>query len=179
MLLPVAFRSLPRPSSPDSSKASPANSSSLDHITPTLPLLTLDQTRYLDAGSRTFACTLTRRRQPSSLFPSLSEPATSSYGRCRRPDTVKDPKTENCQNQKKLEVWGFEPQTYGLQSHRSSHLSYTPVRKFAGANQEERRESRRRDRDVPSDTRRHASFVSNEAVAASWCRRPEGRCESR
>ena len=34
LLLPVAFRSLPRPSSPDSSKASPANSSSLDHITP-------------------------------------------------------------------------------------------------------------------------------------------------
>ena len=25
-----------------------------------------------------------------------------------------------------MEVWGFEPQTYGLQSHRSSHLSYTP-----------------------------------------------------
>ena len=27
---------------------------------------------------------------------------------------------------KELEVWGFEPQTYGLQSHRSSQLSYTP-----------------------------------------------------
>ena len=27
---------------------------------------------------------------------------------------------------KVMEVWGFEPQTYGLQSHRSSHLSYTP-----------------------------------------------------
>ena len=26
-----------------------------------------------------------------------------------------------------MEVWGFEPQTYGLQSHRSSHLSYTPA----------------------------------------------------
>ena len=25
-----------------------------------------------------------------------------------------------------MEVWGFEPQTYGLQSHRSSQLSYTP-----------------------------------------------------
>ena len=25
-----------------------------------------------------------------------------------------------------VEVWGLEPQTYGLQSHRSSHLSYTP-----------------------------------------------------
>ena len=34
LLLPVAFRSLPRPSSPDSSKASPANLYSLDHITP-------------------------------------------------------------------------------------------------------------------------------------------------
>ena len=26
-----------------------------------------------------------------------------------------------------MEVWGFEPQTYGLQSHRSSQLSYTPA----------------------------------------------------
>ena len=25
-----------------------------------------------------------------------------------------------------MEVWGLEPQTYGLQSHRSGHLSYTP-----------------------------------------------------
>ena len=25
-----------------------------------------------------------------------------------------------------MEVWGLEPQTYGLQSHRSSQLSYTP-----------------------------------------------------
>ena len=32
-----------------------------------------------------------------------------------------------------MEVWGFEPQTYGLQSHRSSHLSYTPVRISQGA----------------------------------------------
>ena len=36
-----------------------------------------------------------------------------------------------------MEVWGFEPQTYGLQSHRSSHLSYTPslVLKPSGPNQ--------------------------------------------
>ena len=27
-----------------------------------------------------------------------------------------------------MEVWGFEPQTYGLQSHRSGQLSYTPLR---------------------------------------------------
>ncbi len=27
-----------------------------------------------------------------------------------------------------MEVWGFEPQTYGLQSRRSSQLSYTPSR---------------------------------------------------
>ena len=26
----------------------------------------------------------------------------------------------------RVEVWGVEPQTYGLQSHRSSQLSYTP-----------------------------------------------------
>jgi hypothetical protein len=29
-------------------------------------------------------------------------------------------------NAGQLEVWGLEPQTYGLQSHRSSQLSYTP-----------------------------------------------------
>ena len=38
LLLPVAFRSLPRPSSPDSSEASTMNSFSLDHIL-SLPLL--------------------------------------------------------------------------------------------------------------------------------------------
>src|SRR6056297_1086033 len=37
LLLPVAFRSLPRPSSPDSSEASTMNSFSLDHIL-SLPL---------------------------------------------------------------------------------------------------------------------------------------------
>lgn len=37
LLLPVAFRSLPRPSSPDSSEASSMNSFSLDHIL-SLPL---------------------------------------------------------------------------------------------------------------------------------------------
>jgi hypothetical protein len=39
LLLPVAFRSLPRPSSPDSSEASTMNSFSLDHIL-LLPLMT-------------------------------------------------------------------------------------------------------------------------------------------
>ena len=29
-----------------------------------------------------------------------------------------------------MEVWGLEPQTYGLQSHRSSHLSYTPGNRY-------------------------------------------------
>jgi hypothetical protein len=38
LLLPVAFRSLPRPSSPDSSEASTMNSCSLDHIL-SLPLI--------------------------------------------------------------------------------------------------------------------------------------------
>ena len=31
-----------------------------------------------------------------------------------------------CSTRRGVEVWGLEPQTYGLQSHRSSHLSYTP-----------------------------------------------------
>ena len=31
-----------------------------------------------------------------------------------------------------VEVWGLEPQTYGLQSHRSSHLSYTPGDRIGG-----------------------------------------------
>jgi hypothetical protein len=31
-----------------------------------------------------------------------------------------------------MEVWGLEPQTYGLQSHRSSQLSYTPFKKREG-----------------------------------------------
>jgi hypothetical protein len=43
VLLPTAFRSLPRPSSPDSSKASTVNSYSLDHISSSPPLLSKRQ----------------------------------------------------------------------------------------------------------------------------------------
>jgi hypothetical protein len=35
-----------------------------------------------------------------------------------------------------MEVWGFEPQTYGLQSRRSSQLSYTPSRVQNGEGKE-------------------------------------------
>jgi hypothetical protein len=79
LLLPGAFRSLPRPSSPGSSKASTVDPCSLDHIT-------------------------------SSPFSGAWAPSSGA------PRFFKDP----------VEVWGFEPQTYGLQSHRSGQLSYTP-----------------------------------------------------
>ena len=75
LLLPVAFRSLPRPSSPDSSKASPANSSSLDHITPTSSFSSLDQTRYLNvlrmerAKRASFARTSSTFSVPFSVVP--------------------------------------------------------------------------------------------------------------
>ena len=39
-------------------------------------------------------------------------------------DEIKKP--DNVRLLSNLEVWGLEPQTYGLQSHRSSQLSYTP-----------------------------------------------------
>lgn len=145
MLLPVAFRSLPRPSSPDSSKASPANSSSLDHITPTS-----SSQRSIKLGISTPQTALARAPPASSTFfsvPFSVEPTTflrtvSSVRCCQRPCKAHGAKRRG-RYLMVLEVWGFEPQTYGLQSHRSSHLSYTPVRNSPG---EERRESRRRDR---------------------------------
>ena len=41
-----------------------------------------------------------------------------------------------------VEVWGLEPQTYGLQSHRSSHLSYTPADRHRRSTLLERRRPR-------------------------------------
>ena len=72
LLLPEAFRSLPRPSSPDGSKASTTDPFLLDHI--------------------------------------ISRPLPYYMSK----------------NSFNVEVWGFEPQAYSLQSYRSSQLSYTP-----------------------------------------------------
>ena len=86
-----------------------------------------------------------------------------------------------------VEVWGLEPQTYGLQSHRSSHLSYTPVRilrkgpsfvthgdagiqHHAARNvMQSKREKRAKSRTgFPSNTRYRASFPK-ETEAANIC----------
>ena len=144
LLLPVAFRSLPRPSSPDSSKASPANSSSLDHITPTssvrrsikqLGISTSRKTRAKRASSRTSSTFSV----PFSVVPvtpvtstKLSKTRPRPRGAQTAPPTRGSVEAHGGRPPRPLsyvlEVWGFEPQTYGLQSHRSSHLSYTPVR---------------------------------------------------
>ena len=63
LLLPVDFRSLPRPSSPDSSKTSTVNSYSLDHIT------------LSPASNHIRACMLTKKFHSSCRIQSHS----SSY----------------------------------------------------------------------------------------------------
>jgi hypothetical protein len=97
LLLPTAFRSLPRPSSPDSSKASTVDPYSLDHIIRFPSLLIAFLSKNSVPGPHRFR---SRPSLPSSLLITvLLVP---------------------------MEVRGFEPLTYGLQSHRSSQLSYTP-----------------------------------------------------
>ena len=98
VLLPTAFRSLPRPSSSDSSKASTVDPYSLDHII---------------------------------LFPSLFRSLCKRSSAPTYPFRISGarPSTLSCTRlfqHKGMEVRGFEPLTYGLQSHRSSQLSYTP-----------------------------------------------------
>ena len=90
LLLPAAFRSLPRPSSSDSSKASTIDPYSLDHI-------------------------------------SFSPFSSFLIHYVKEHDAHNVRKKALCCAFLFLEVWGFEPQTYGLQSHRSSQLSYTPI----------------------------------------------------
>ena len=70
LLLPVAFRSLPRPSSPDSSEASTMNSCSLDHIL-SLPLIVF-------SGSQSV------RRSALAAHPRLSAIITVSHSQARR-----------------------------------------------------------------------------------------------
>ena len=127
VLLPAAFRSLPRPSSSDSSRASTVNSYSLDHISPT----SLAQSGYSIAQFSTrfvvtrlsFPCVC--QRTSNRLRDSLTPPRFTR----ERPhglfnyDAVRRLSTGGVDS---VEVRGFEPLTYGLQSHRSSQLSYTP-----------------------------------------------------
>ena len=143
LLLPVAFRSLPRPSSPDSSKASPANSSSLDHITPTssvrrsIKQLGISTSRNARSArpertSSTFSVPFSVVPVTPVTSPKLSKTRPRPRGAQTAPPARGFVEAHGGGPPRPLsyvlEAWGFEPQTYGLQSHRSSHLSYTPVR---------------------------------------------------
>lgn len=122
VLLPTAFRSLPRPSSPDGSKASTHGPSFLlDHITSrhfslSSFFLPFSSNHLKPVKDHTLTCRHHR---------SLKTPAVSAHrftlslfsAFTRAPEAAR---------LRRLEVWGFEPQPYGLQSHRSGQLSYTP-----------------------------------------------------
>ena len=136
LLLLVAYRSLPRPSSPSSSKASAVDPCPLaiSPISPSLCPMPLEKDPV-----RSTAAPEVRGRKPAHRFQrpvvtrrqriaarrrhhhlSFNSRPSSRLGRKRRRS---NPNLSNPH----LEVWGLEPQTYGLQSHRSSHLSYTPA----------------------------------------------------
>ena len=127
VLLPAASRSLPRPSSYSSSKASTMDPFSLDHIFP-LPrypveLLPppLSGPRQRPLASPSLRCQWTDR-DASLLAPLPRALQRTSTVFSPFPRVFKD----HCRSQgaapnRTLEVWGLEPQTYGLQSHRSSH----------------------------------------------------------
>ena len=94
-LLPLDFRGLPRPSSPDGPKASAPGLLSLGHIAPSARLL-----------KKTAREGLLLRFL--FVFPSLVV------------------------SKSVLEIRGFEPLTSGLQSRRSSQLSYIPEKSLSG-----------------------------------------------
>ena len=189
LLLPVAFRSLPRPSSPDSSKASPANSSSLDHITPTssvrrsIKQLGISTSRKHARSahhrtSSTFSVPFSVVPVTPVTSPKLSKTRPRPRGAQTAPPTRGFVEAHGGRPPRPLsyvlEVWGFEPQTYGLQSHRSSHLSYTPVRSSPRGHpgssatprrQDKRRESPHCERVVRVTLGRRASFAHEAARA--------------
>ena len=110
LLLPAVFRSLPRPSSPDSSKASSVDPYSLDHITHCpFPFITRHAASLAKLSK-------TGNSHVKDLFSPFLITKKWSIITTRRltPEMFL------------LEVRGLEPLTYGLQSHRSSQLSYTP-----------------------------------------------------
>jgi hypothetical protein len=106
---------------------------SLDHI------IIRSSARASSAGapstlrvSRQDLCRKSRRRPPEALTQSTR---ARQY---QAPTNVSTPRSSlplgqqllsallftlplRCQRTRTLEVWGLEPQTYGLQSHRSSH----------------------------------------------------------
>ena len=128
LLLPVAFRSLPRPSSPGSSKASTVDPYSLDHVL----FLSFSHTGCPHSASTRQAASQT----PGAHAPQLpvSPWCLFTHGRfaaelalhrlcCQRPPLT--PPRFNA-GVWPMEARGFEPLTYGLQSHRSRQLSYAP-----------------------------------------------------
>ena len=121
MLLTLAYRSLSRPSSPLSSKASAIDLYSLDHIiiSALLPLFPLNSRRQA-GGSRfhsepkllTFT-NFRRLQKLKSLFHYVFLPLLFQR-------TMKD---SGITFVLLVENRGFEPLTFGLQSRRSSQLS--------------------------------------------------------
>ena len=101
-LLPLDFRGLPRPSSPDGPKASASGLLSLGHIAPSArSKLALPRKAFF--------------LRFLFVFPSLV--VSKNTRRVRR---------------RLLETRGFEPLTSGLQSRRSSQLSHAPEKSLFG-----------------------------------------------
>ena len=127
LLLPPAYRSLPRPSSPSGSQASTINLYSLDHIIFSScagfpPLLQARPARYGTPRSprRIFQPSSGYIRSPQRLhFISFRFFLPCS---CQRSSSLK-----TICFLVRLEIRGFEPLTLGLQSRCSSQLSYIPV----------------------------------------------------
>ena len=145
LLLLVAYRSLPRPSSPSSSKASAVDPCPLaiSPISPSLCPMPLEKDPV-----RSTAAPEVRRRKPAHRCQRPVVTRRQRIAAQRRHHLSFDSRPRrNCVagsrsgvaslrigpgrigrvESEPVEVWGLEPQTYGLQSHRSSHLSYTPA----------------------------------------------------
>ena len=152
LLLPAAFRSLPRPSSPDSSEASTMDPYSLDHIFHVyrFRLFSVSQTLLFFRPLQSFFLFASYShirfsdafflRFLSKLLPDLTSIPRFLPERVRAPIAVSTSLaplcayTSVCKRSTRLDVTrsllearGFEPLTCGLQSHRSSQLSYAPV----------------------------------------------------